>query len=174
MSTDEKKVFTRQQEVFAAFAEITDHEIGRVVQAIDDLGVIDNTLIIYITGDNGSSANGGPLGKFNTFYSFNQIPETLEDQLKHLNEFGGPISEMTLLSAGRSPTMRRSLMRRVTLPTAGPPTAWSSIGRKGSRRKAKFAHNVITVSTSLQQCYRRPGCPNRRSSMAPSRSRSRV
>jgi arylsulfatase A-like enzyme len=95
LSANEKKVFTRQQEVFAAFAEITDHEIGRVVQAIDDLGVMDNTLIIYITGDNGSSANGGPLGKFNTFYSFNQIPETLEDQLKHLNEFGGPLSEMT-------------------------------------------------------------------------------
>jgi hypothetical protein len=95
LSAGEKKVFTRQQEVFAAFAEITDHEIGRVVHAIDDLGVMDNTLIIYVTGDNGSSANGGPLGKFNTFYAFNQIPETLEDQLKHIDEFGGPLSEMT-------------------------------------------------------------------------------
>jgi arylsulfatase A-like enzyme len=95
LSSDEKRVFTRHQEIFAAYAEITDHELGRVVQAIEDLGVIDNTLIIYITGDNGSSANGGQTGRFNTFYSFNQIPETLEDQIKHLDEFGGPTSGMT-------------------------------------------------------------------------------
>ena len=78
LSADEKKVFTRQQEIFAAYAEITDHEVGRVIQAIEDLGVMDNTLIIYITGDNGSSANGGQLGRFNTFNSFNQIPETID------------------------------------------------------------------------------------------------
>ena len=95
LSADEKKVFTRHQEIFAAYAEMTDYEIGRVVQAIEDLGVMDNTLIIYVTGDNGSSANGGPDGRFNTFYSFNQIPETLEDQFKHLDEFGGPHSDMT-------------------------------------------------------------------------------
>jgi arylsulfatase A-like enzyme len=95
LSADEKKLFTRQQEIFAAYAEITDYELGRVVQAIDDLGVMENTLIIYVTGDNGSSANGGPNGRFNTFYSFNQIPETLEDQLKHFDEFGGPNSGMT-------------------------------------------------------------------------------
>jgi arylsulfatase A-like enzyme len=65
------------------------------VQAIDDLGVMENTLIIYVTGDNGSSANGGPNGRFNTFYSFNQILETLADQLKHFDEFGGPSSGMT-------------------------------------------------------------------------------
>jgi arylsulfatase A-like enzyme len=95
LSPDQKKVFTRQQEIFAAYAEVTDYEVGRVVQAIEDLGLLDNTLIIYITGDNGSSANGGPDGRFNTFYSFNQIPETLEDQLKHFDEFGGPSSAMT-------------------------------------------------------------------------------
>ncbi len=95
LSADEKKVFTRQQEIFAAYAEISDHEVGRVIQAIEDMGAIDNTLIIYITGDNGSSANGGPLGRFNTYYSYNQLPETIADQLKHLDEFGGPSSAMT-------------------------------------------------------------------------------
>jgi arylsulfatase A-like enzyme len=95
LSADEKKVFTRQQEIFAAFAEITDHELGRVVQAIEDMGVLENTLIIYVTGDNGSSANGGPIGRFNTYYTFNQLPETLADQLKHFDEFGGPDSAMT-------------------------------------------------------------------------------
>ena len=59
LSADEKKVCIRYQEVFAAFAELTDYEIGRVVQAVDDVGALDNTLIIYVTGDNGASPNGG-------------------------------------------------------------------------------------------------------------------
>jgi arylsulfatase A-like enzyme len=95
LSADQKKVFVRQQEIFAAYAEEADYEIGRVLHAIEDMGVMDNTLVIYITGDNGSSANGGPMGRFNTLYSYNQIPETIPDQLKHLNEFGGPHSNMT-------------------------------------------------------------------------------
>ncbi|HET6178261.1 MAG TPA: arylsulfatase [Candidatus Sulfotelmatobacter sp.] len=95
LSADEKKVFARQQEIFAAYAEEADHEIGRVLQAIEDMGAMDNTLVIYITGDNGSSANGGPIGRFNSYYTYNQIPETVADQLKHLDEFGGPRSAMT-------------------------------------------------------------------------------
>jgi arylsulfatase A-like enzyme len=95
LSDKEKKVFTRQQEIFAAFAEISDYEIGRVVQAIEDLGVMDNTLIIYITGDNGSSGNGGRNGRFNTVTSYNGLPESIDDQFAHLAEFGGPHSDMT-------------------------------------------------------------------------------
>jgi arylsulfatase A-like enzyme len=95
LSDKEKKVFTRQQEIFAAFAEISDHEIGRVVQAIEDLRVMDNTLIIYITGDNGSSGNGGRNGRFNTVTSYNGLPESIDDQFAHLAEFGGPHSDMT-------------------------------------------------------------------------------
>jgi arylsulfatase len=95
LSDKEKKVFTRQQEIFAAFAEVTDHEVGRVVQAIEDLGVLDNTLIVYITGDNGSSGNGGRNGRFNTVSSYNGLPETIDYQFEHLAEFGGPHSDMT-------------------------------------------------------------------------------
>ena len=90
LSEDQKKVFRRHQEIFAAYAEVNDHEVGRVVSAIEEMGVMDNTLIIYITGDNGSSMNGGPNGAFNTMANVNGIPETVEDQLKHLDEFGGP------------------------------------------------------------------------------------
>ena len=96
LTADEKKVAIRYQEVFAAFAELTDYEIGRVVQAVDDIGALDNTLIIYITGDNGATPNGGRLGTFNTLSSFNQAPETLEYQLEHLDEVGGPHSAMTV------------------------------------------------------------------------------
>ncbi len=56
---------------------------------------MDNTLIIYITGDNGACANGGRNGRFNSLTSYNQIPETIADQLKHIDEFGGPHSDMT-------------------------------------------------------------------------------
>ena len=95
LSTKEKKVFTRHQEIFAAYAEEADHEIGRVVQAIEDLGAMDNTLIVYITGDNGSSGNGGSTGSFNSTASFNGIPEPVDYQFEHLAEFGGPHSAMT-------------------------------------------------------------------------------
>jgi arylsulfatase A-like enzyme len=70
---DEKKLFIRQVEVFAAYAAYTDHEIGRVIQAVDDMGKLDNTLIIYINGDNGTSAEGGPLGTPNEVAFFNGL-----------------------------------------------------------------------------------------------------
>jgi len=59
LTPDEKQMFLRQADVFAAYVAYTDHEIGRVIQAVDDLGKLDNTLIIYINGDNGTSAEGG-------------------------------------------------------------------------------------------------------------------
>jgi arylsulfatase len=90
LTADEKKLFARQMEVFAGFAEQTDHEIGRLVKAIEDIGEMDNTLFIYIAGDNGSSAEGGMNGLFNEMTYFNAVPETVEEQLKHLDEWGGP------------------------------------------------------------------------------------
>jgi arylsulfatase A-like enzyme len=65
LSAEEKQIFTRQAGVFAGFVEHTDHEIGRVVQAINDIGQLDNTLIFYIAGDNGTSSGGGMNGMFN-------------------------------------------------------------------------------------------------------------
>ena len=95
LSDKEKKVMERQQEIFAAYAEEADHEIGRVLQAIEDTGAMDNTLVIYITGDNGSSGNGGPTGRFNSMTSYNGLPETIDEQFQHVAEFGGPHSDMT-------------------------------------------------------------------------------
>jgi arylsulfatase A-like enzyme len=90
LSADEKKLFTRQAEVYAGFAEHTDHEISRLVKAIEGLGELDNTLFIYIAGDNGASAEGGMNGMFNEMTYFNLVPETVEEQLKHLEQWGGP------------------------------------------------------------------------------------
>ena len=73
LSADEKKLFIRQVEIFAAYAAYSDHEIGRVIQAFEDMGKLDNTLIIYINGDNGTSAEGGPLGTPNEVAFFNGV-----------------------------------------------------------------------------------------------------
>jgi len=70
---EEKKLFIKQVEVFAAYEAYNDYEMGRVVQAIEDMGKLDDTLIIYITGDNGTSAEGGPLGTPNEAAFFNGI-----------------------------------------------------------------------------------------------------
>jgi arylsulfatase len=89
LSADEKKLFIRQVEVFAAYAAYNDHEIGRVVQAFEDLGRLENTLIIYINGDNGTSAEGGPLGTPNEvafFNGLNKLPA--EVQLKFYDVWG--------------------------------------------------------------------------------------
>ena len=71
LNDDEKKMFIRQVDVFAAYAAYTDHEIGRVIQAVEDMGKLDNTLIIYINGDNGTSAEGTLIGTPNEVAMFN-------------------------------------------------------------------------------------------------------
>jgi arylsulfatase A-like enzyme len=90
LSDDEKRLFAREMEVFAGFGEYADTEIGRLVSAIDELGQLDNTLVFYIIGDNGASAEGGMNGLFNEATYFNQVPEHVEDILKHIDELGGP------------------------------------------------------------------------------------
>ena len=90
LTPNEKKLFAHQMETFAGFAEYTDMQIGRLYDAIDEMGQLDNTLFIYIIGDNGSSAEGGMVGMFNEMTYFNGVPETVDDQLKHINEWGGP------------------------------------------------------------------------------------
>jgi arylsulfatase len=90
LSADEKKLFTRQMEVYAGFAEQTDYEAGRLISAIKDLGVLDNTLIIFIAGDNGASAEGQMNGMFSEMTYFSGVPETVPDMLKHYDEWGSP------------------------------------------------------------------------------------
>ena len=90
LSDDERRLFARQAEVFAAFLEMTDHEIGRVVGALEDIGELDNTLIFYIVGDNGTSAEGGMVGMFNEMTYFNGVQEKVSDLLKVMDKWGGP------------------------------------------------------------------------------------
>jgi arylsulfatase A-like enzyme len=89
LSADEKKMFVRQADVYAAYLAYTDHEIGRVIQAVQDMGKLDNTLIIYISGDNGSSAEGTLLGTPNEVAAFNGVNVPVEDQLRYFYEVWG-------------------------------------------------------------------------------------
>jgi arylsulfatase len=90
LSADEQKLFTRQMEVYAGFGEQTDYEVGRLVSAIEGLGVMDNTLFIYIAGDNGASAEGQMNGMFSEMTYFNAVTEKVGDMLKHYDEWGSP------------------------------------------------------------------------------------
>ncbi len=92
LTADEQRLFARQMEVFAGFGEFADYEAGRLVQAIEDMGQMDNTLIFYIAGDNGASAEGGMNGLFNEGTYFNGVSEHVEEILKHYDELGGPTS----------------------------------------------------------------------------------
>jgi arylsulfatase A-like enzyme len=89
LTADEKKMFIRQADVYAAYLAYADHEIGRVVQAVEDMGKLDNTLIIYISGDNGSSAEGSPNGTPNEVAQFNGVEVPVADQLRYFYDAWG-------------------------------------------------------------------------------------
>ena len=173
LSADEKKLFAHQMEVFAGFGEYADYEIGRLIQAIEDLGQLDNTLIFYIVGDNGASAEGGMNGLFNEMTYFNGVPETVEEILKHYDDLGGPTSyrhyaagwavagdtPFTLDEAGRR-QLRRHPQRHGRL--TGP-----RIKAKGEVRSQW--HHVIDIAPTILEAAGLPepksvnGTPRRRS-----------
>lgn len=86
---DEKKLYARMMEVFAGFLSHTDHQIGVLLNYLKKIGVFDNTLIMLIS-DNGASPEGGPKGSINENLFFNNLPESLEDNLKAMDDLGGP------------------------------------------------------------------------------------
>ena len=93
LTADEKKLFIRQANVYAAYLAYTDSEIGRVIQQVEDMGDLDNTLIIYISGDNGSSAEGTLQGTPNEVATFNGVEVPVDVQLKDFYDIWG--SEFT-------------------------------------------------------------------------------
>jgi arylsulfatase len=94
LTADEQKLFALQMETFAGFTEHTDNEVGRLAKAIDEIGELDNTLFIYIMGDNGSSAEGGLEGTYNELIKLNGLNdvETVENMLEKADVWGGPDS----------------------------------------------------------------------------------
>ena len=93
LSADQKKLYARQAEVYAAYVAYTDHEIGRVVQTVQDLGKLDNTLIIYITGDNGTSPEGSLDGTPFDLAALQGISMPVDKQLAFYDQWGGPTTQ---------------------------------------------------------------------------------
>ena len=88
LSPEAKKLYIRQVEVFAAYVAYSDYEIGRVIQAFEDLGKLDNTIVIYQNGDNGTSAEGGPEGTFSEVAFFNGVQPPVDVQMKYYDAWG--------------------------------------------------------------------------------------
>jgi arylsulfatase A-like enzyme len=87
-----EQTLARQMEVFAAFVDYADTEIGRLVDALRDLEQFDNTLIFSIVGDNGACAEGGATGLLNENAYFNRIDESIADQLQRIDDLGGTLA----------------------------------------------------------------------------------
>ena len=90
LSADQKKVFAHMMEVYCAALAHCDYQMGRLIDAIEEMGELDNTLVFYIQGDNGASAEGGDQGMLNEMTIFNGIPETFSEVLRRMDELGGP------------------------------------------------------------------------------------
>jgi arylsulfatase A-like enzyme len=100
LTPDERKMFVRQADVFAAYVAYTDYEIGRVIQAVEDMGKLDDTLIIYINGDNGTSAEGSPIGTPSEVAAFNGVSVPVADQLKYFYDSWGTDKTYPHMSVG--------------------------------------------------------------------------
>jgi arylsulfatase len=90
LSKDDQRIYAHEMEVFAGFLAQTDYEVGRLISAIDQIGELDNTIVFYIVGDNGASAEGGLAGSINELKVFNKVPESREQLLASLNDLGSP------------------------------------------------------------------------------------
>jgi len=90
LNPDQKRLYARMMEVFAAYGAECDEQMGRIVDAVKQLPDADNTIVIYIAGDNGSSAEGGLEGSVNENLFFNGVLEKWQDNLKVIDELGGP------------------------------------------------------------------------------------
>lgn len=157
LSADEKKLFTRQMETYAGFAEHTDNEIGRLVSAIEDLGELDNTLILYVVGDNGASAEGQMNGMFNEMTFFNAVPETVPDMLKRVDEWGGP-STYPHYAAGWAVALDApfSWTKQVASDFGGTRNGMVAHWPKGIKAKgevrSQFTHAIDIAPTVFEAC----------------------
>ena len=155
LSADEKKLFTRQMEIYAAFGEYTDYEIGRLLDAVKETGQLDNTLIVYLLGDNGTSAEGGMAGMYNEYTYFNNVVETVPDILKHYDDLGGPMSYAHMSAgwavAGDTPfTWTKQVGSDFGGNRAGVIVSWPKrITAKGEIR-SQFQHVIDVAPTVLE------------------------
>ena len=184
LPADERKLYARMMEVFAGFCEHMDHHVGRLIDFLEQIGELDNTLIMFIS-DNGASSEGGPNGSVNENKFFNNVPDDLKQNLAAIDELGGPKYfnhyAWGWTHAGNTPFKR---WKRETYRGGDRRSRSSFTGRRASRTRARSVPNSRTPSTWFQPCSRRSpsrrrrrfaASPNRRSkaSASPMSSRTR-
>jgi len=155
LSSDEKKLYAHHQEVFAGFLAHTDYHVGRLLDAVAALPDADNTLIIYIMGDNGPSAEGSLTGTLNNMMTQNGIPDDVEGQLAVLDEIGGPLHEnhypVGWAWAGSSPFQ---WMKRVPSHFGGTRNgmviSWPARIKDTGGLRTQFHHVIDVVPTILE------------------------
>jgi arylsulfatase len=156
LSADEKKLFIRQADVYAAYLAYTDNEIGRVIKAVEDMGKLDNTLIIYIVGDNGSSAEGTLIGTPNEVASLNGFPVPVEDQLKYFYDVWGsdrtyPHMAVPWTWAFDTPfSWTKQVASRFGGVRQGTVIAWPKVIKDAGGIRNQFHHFIDIVPTILE------------------------
>jgi arylsulfatase len=155
LSADQKKLYAAFMENFAGFFAFTDHEIGRLLDAVKELPDADNTLIIYIVGDNGASAEGGPDGTLNEIKGLNGITTSIEEILPHLDKLGGPESEphypVGWAWAGNTPFQWVKQVASHLGGTRNPMViAWPAKIKHDDKPRDPFLHLVDVVPTILE------------------------
>ena len=155
---DEKKMFIKQAEVFAAFESYNDHEIGRVIQAVEDMGKLNNTLIIYINGDNGTSSEGTLIGTPNETAMFNGVNVPVEDQLKYFYDIWGseqtyPHMAVPWAWAFDTPfSWTKQICSHLGGVRQGMCVAWPGHITDAGGIRTQFAHMIDVVPTILEVC----------------------
>lgn len=155
LSADQKKVYTRMMEVFAAFGYHVDQQVGRVLDYVDSLPDADNTLIIYLIGDNGASAEGGMDGTLNENALFNAYQMTLDEIIPHLDEIGTE-KHFNHFPAGWAHAMDTPFQwtKQVASHLGGTRNAmlvkWPKHYKKGGKVRTQFTHVIDIAPTILE------------------------
>ncbi len=162
MPEELKPVLRRQMEVFAGFLEHTDHHVGRVIDAVADLGILDDTLVDYIIGDNGASAEGTVNGTFNESFTFNAMNalETPEFLIEHVDELGTPAGN-NHYAVGWAHAMDTPYQwtKQVASHWGGTRNGTIVHWPGGIKAKARSAANSVTSSTWPRPSSTRPNMP---------------
>ncbi|MCL5126247.1 MAG: arylsulfatase [Deltaproteobacteria bacterium] len=155
LTAEEKKLFIRQADVYAAYLAYTDHEIGRVIQAVEDMGKLDNTLIIYISGDNGSSPEGSPNGTPSEVLQFNGIELPVAEQMKWYDVWG---SDQTYnhMAVGWTWAFDTPFKWTKQIPSffggtrQGMAISWPKVIKDNGGIRSQFHHIIDIVPTTLE------------------------
>ena len=177
MPDDLKPVLARQMEIYAGFLEHTDHHVGRLIDALDDLEILEDTLVYYIIGDNGASAEGTLQGTFNEYIPINGFVdlETPEFLREHIEKFGGP-EAYNHYAVGWAHAMDTPYQWTKQVASHWGGTRNGTIVHWPAEIKARVrsAASSATSSTWPRPSWRRRACPSRPSSTASPRSRTRA